>query len=460
MIEISDDDFEDEDDEPEKEYFPIDADNDNDRDFLIVKANDHPRTAVEKKKKIFNLTLTNESLEQFTCDYCLKTFKAKQGLTRHVQSHIENSVPWNCKDCHFAVSSRIKLNVHRFRIHGVPLPLAKADNYPTKKKILKTTGHGFSCFCGATFESTLSLRAHRNRMHGSRNKCKFGCENVQYVKTGHFIRHVMKMHPEKMEECLKQINSLSPSKSSPTQPELFSCDKCDFTTSKKISLKSHLASHLPFAARNKFECQRCHKTFTRATSLRIHLLTVHDKIRRHKCPQCGEEFRRLALLNDHLLIKHHQMHSFNCNFCSQTFEKRSLLEIHRRELHKFKKFATRPNDSDKKRFLCSCGKSLPTKNILMKHQLTHKQIFKPETVKKFKCPVPNCFHAFKQRCNLIRHQKEKEHFLPEQLNKLKYKCVCGARFFTERGYSFHCGKSMCVKQEKTLMVQENKISST
>lgn len=253
-----------------------------------------------------------------------------------------------------------------------------------------------------------------SRQHGSKNKCIYGCENLQYAKTGHYLRHVQNKHPEKVEECL----ALLPSFDSTLENNIFCCDNCEFKTLTKSSMKFHVNSHLPLAERNKFKCHMCHKNYTRASTLRLHILTVHDKL--SKIPK---------------------REKVKCTLCERTFLERSSLLLHQREVHNSAKMPSKSIDSVKtlnnlkeRLFRCFCGASYSSKKRFVKHQINHDQ----EILKRrFKCPGPHCHHAFKQRCNLMRHQKEKKHFSPEQLNKLKFKCHCGAQFFTERGIGSH-----------------------
>lgn len=181
VIEISEDDeslIEEEEEEAEEEEESImsdsikaNSDDDKDQDFLIAQANGRVK-AKQSPSKAIKLNFSPDALaEKFTCDYCQRTFKAKQGLTRHVQSHIESSVPWKCNviDCDYATSSKIKLNNHKYELHAIPLPLPKVANgvAAEKKRPPETVTSpasvvpGFSCFCGATFNSMFSLRAHK-----------------------------------------------------------------------------------------------------------------------------------------------------------------------------------------------------------------------------------------------------------------------------------------------------------
>lgn len=281
-------------------------------------------------------------------------------------------------------------------------------------------------------------------MHGNRNKCTYGCKNLQYVKTGHFLRHVERKHPEKIASLL--LNNI------------LQCDNCEFKTSKKASLTRHIESHLPYNDRKKFECGTCHKVFTRATSLRVHRQTVHEKIRKYKCPKCPANtsaYKQLGHLNEHLALKHSKngKKHFKCNLCDRLFFKLHLMKRHQHLTHKRDPRQTSiavPFQKVKveKSFKCYCGKEFPFQSRLSKHQLKHEED-DGLPGKAFKCPETGCLHAFTQRCNLIRHQKAKGHLRPEEIKNLKYSCSCGAKFFSYRGYGYHCDRNQCKKKKIT-----------
>jgi uncharacterized Zn-finger protein len=132
-----------------------------DHDFSIANVNTRRRPRRKTPPK-------HLATAKFTCDYCKHTFKAKQGLTRHVQSHIQKSVPWMCDQnfCNFATSSKIKLNQHRLQSHNISSTTIRTENgFEKKNRVngVKVTNRGpdYACFCGATFGTMFSLRAHK-----------------------------------------------------------------------------------------------------------------------------------------------------------------------------------------------------------------------------------------------------------------------------------------------------------
>ena len=456
---------EDDEDSALSEYSSSDFDDERDQDFSIFR----PNIEVKKKPIVIVPTINPTMSKDFICDYCQHSFKAKQGLTRHVQSHLAVSVPWKCdvNNCKFAASSKKKLNLHKFHSHNIALPLNKNDyivenNNQKKVKSTPIKASHFSCFCGASFGSMFSLRAHKNRLHRNKNKCTFGCKNVQYVKTGHFIRHVKAKHPAMLSQLIKKPQNID------TIPLLvnideslnlsfLNCDKCEFKTEKKALLKSHVISHVPYNNREKLECETCHKVFTRATSLRVHQQTIHEKIRPYKCPKCPNvAFKQQGHLNDHIAFKHakDRKKDYKCNLCARRFLKQYMLNRHQRIAHKIDSIQTpynAPFRSSKveKKFKCKCGKEFSSKQNLTKHKKNHKDFNDEVSLKMFQCPQPGCLNAFTQQCNLIRHQKAKGHLQAEELQNLKFSCNCGDMFSSYRGYSNHCDKNGCKKKKVT-----------
>lgn len=150
-------------DEPEPEF--SEPDDEKDEDFSIKSSSIKSFKSRPKKPEPPNVPLS--PVGKFICDYCKVAFKAKQGLTRHVQSHIEKSVPWKCsfEKCKFAGSSRIKLSLHKFEAHNIPVSAGRSSEQMKKSKVdvevVADQVKDFTCFCGLKFKSMFSLRAHK-----------------------------------------------------------------------------------------------------------------------------------------------------------------------------------------------------------------------------------------------------------------------------------------------------------
>ena len=148
--------------EKEEELLIVASDHEKDQDFLLVSSNEHFKLKCEDETKP-----EFPKRGKFNCDYCLKSFKAKQGLTRHVQSHIGNSVPWKCGEinCDFSAKSKNKLRSHVHEAHSIKVNTMLPENNTVAevKEIKVEPKHEkeFICFCGASFLFARSLCAHK-----------------------------------------------------------------------------------------------------------------------------------------------------------------------------------------------------------------------------------------------------------------------------------------------------------
>jgi uncharacterized Zn-finger protein len=296
---------------------------------------------------------------------------------------------------------------------------------------------------------TLTFRfSTLSRMHGRKNKCLYGCHEVQFVSTLEYLKHIREVHPTKVTDraglAVRQQGVVEQNTKTKF-PRMYECDKCGAEIVNKCALKSHVESHLPFENREKFVCELCLKIFTRLKSLRAHLQTVHEnKILRYECSKCRIAFVQLGELKDHISEMHDKNLHFRCNLCSRRYLKRYMLNRHQRSVHKFDPRQSVPRDILKveRKYKCFCGLAFPYKSRLLKHQEKHDEIMNS---KMFKCPVADCVHSFKARSNLIRHQKDKGHIKHEEC--YKYTCKCGIQFNSLRGFSNHKLRMKCARKK-------------
>jgi uncharacterized Zn-finger protein len=287
-------------------------------------------------------------------------------------------------------------------------------------------------------------------MHGRKNKCFFGCINVQFVNNCDYLQHVKDVHPtkvtdrvdsEKTEKQPQADEQISKAKAT----RMYECDKCGAEIVNKCALKSHVESHLPFENREKFVCELCEKIFTRLKSLRAHQQTVHEnKTLRYECSKCRIAFCQLSELKEHISEIHDKNLHFRCNLCSRRYLKRYMLNRHQRSVHKLDPRQSLPRNKLKieRKFKCFCGLAFPYKSRLLKHQEKHDEV---ANTKKFKCPVADCVHTFKARSNLIRHQKDKGHIHFEE--NYNFTCKCGIQFNSVRGFSNHKLRMKCARKK-------------
>lgn len=301
----SENDLEDDDDDDEMSEIsetPSSSEHESDVDY---KLNDRSFKTKSPALNISSIT----SAEKLVCDYCNLTFKAKQGLVRHVQAHLDMSptkrrvYPFKCNVCNFSSNSKAKLSMHKTRHHKI---IKKDKTYIIKRahEISNKIPTGrFKCFCGVFFETRRSLQSHRARRHGSLNKCNFGCANLRFPTTGEWIRHVRSSHPSFENECLQMVNANKTNEwyTEIKEDEKILCTKCDFEASDIDILTRH---NQTIHENGKVECVECFKLFANSTSLRMHINTIHREIRKFQCPKCESSFKQHVHLKEHMIGVH------------------------------------------------------------------------------------------------------------------------------------------------------------
>lgn len=254
---------------------------------------------------------------------------------------------------------------------------------------------------------------------------------MQYVKRQQFLQHVKSKHPNKYQEVLKQaITKIK----EPKIPSL-QCDQCNYKTAKKLSMKTHLESHMEEG--EMFECVTCSEKFATTTSLKDHCETIHESIRRYKCVKCGSAFKQIASLKEHVTIVHGDgvKKKFKCNFCGLRFLQRNMLIQHQQTAH-YKREVTSISPLIKR------AKQKLAINI-QSQGYTNKIHDRKASVS---CPKPGCLGKFTSRFHLLTHQKARGHLSDEELKKVKFACICGKKFFSSSGFSYHRGKKNCQKK--------------
>ena len=125
-----------------------------------------------------------------------------------------------------------------------------------------------------------------------------------------------------------------------TDHKPYQCDLCDYSSSKRSSLKRHLDSHTEVEPFNReahmreqyFSCDQCDfKSLTAGPRLKEHL-TLHSSSRgekAYKCELCDQAFGTRGHLAVHM--RSHSamgMEPFKCDLCSYSSNKRSRMTRH------------------------------------------------------------------------------------------------------------------------------------
>ena len=115
----------------------------------------------------------------------------------------------------------------------------------------------------------------------------------------------------------------------------FQCYFCDFRWNSRRSLTIHENNHRRkrfYQPRAKFCCDICFKSFKIKLSLRTHELT-HMGEKPFACDHCDYRSTQKSNLNTHLKSHHSERKTYNCHVCAVKLAHRSGLKTHMK-LHK------------------------------------------------------------------------------------------------------------------------------
>ena len=100
--------------------------------------------------------------------------------------------------------------------------------------------------------------------------------------------------------------------------EVFSCDKCEYTTPRKYNLKTHIRR----VHSDKFACDKCSRKFKTIEKLQKHVEAVHSSC--FKCEICNQQFGSLTSKKRHKKASHMQQDSAVVNMNIDTVETSSF----------------------------------------------------------------------------------------------------------------------------------------
>lgn len=186
----------------------------------------------------------------------------------------------------------------------------------------------------------------------------------------------------------------------------YSCDLCDYRSTKELRMKRHAIKHLECKGPNHFECLICRKICGTRNALEKHKQR-HKKNYDFKCEICGLTFRHRSALSQHTLI-HTKERTFVCHICSYRYDSQHSLDVHI-------KVHFRDN-----LFTCHiCKQKFKSKNAYRTHVLSTHQGVKP-----FKCDL--CDEAFIFKHTMLIHRKTHGnqyhvcHYCNKQFKSLHY----------------------------------------
>ena len=260
-----------------------------------------------------------------SCRHCEQSFNTFIHLKVHIRNrHTENYEdflesagllkPFNCEICNEKFRSIFRLRKHIKGHHSESVWL----QFVAKCQIIECGK------CEQKFFSKVELRTHGRKVHQD--------FRTPLLSDG---KHAQRKPATGIEErtcstCSKVCRSVAALKdhcSTQHEGEGLQCEQCDYRSSSRRALSSHITLH------NEHEmlCGVCGETCSSEWLLKTHKKEKHQSRRGEvrNCGQCGQLFRDSKALKGHLKVVHvEEEKKFPCSFCSHKARSKHQLLVH------------------------------------------------------------------------------------------------------------------------------------
>ncbi|GBP50047.1 Zinc finger protein 79 [Eumeta japonica] len=215
----------------------------------------------------------------------------------------------------------------------------------------------------------------------------YRCDRCEYTTSDrHYLKSHIRVHtdekPYKCKECEFRTSYLSALKihiRTHTGEKPYRCEQCEYSTSDKGNLKSHTRVHTD---EKPYECKHCKYRTSYSTALKRHM-RIHTGEKPYECKQCEYRTSYLTVLKDHMRI-HTGEKPYSCEQCEYTTSDKSRLKRHMR-MH-----------SGKKPYRCNqCEFTTSDQMYLKSHIRVHNE------EKRYACKY--CKYRTSYSCALKRH---------------------------------------------------------
>ncbi|XP_071523974.1 uncharacterized protein [Panulirus ornatus] len=211
-------------------------------------------------------------IENIHCEYCNTQVTSYSKYVYHCRTAhadlLEDRTELTCSHCGKNVSSRILLNKHMAKQHGLNRQNAQKNECPVCKKF----------FVHVDVHMNLHTRA-----------LQFPCEECGEV---FFLRSSLLAHHKLRHDQNARIHA---------------CNTCNKSFISNSLLRTHHEQvHLQ---KRQYFCEFCGRTYKNKSALTYHL-KVHTGERPYKCQECGVGFHRPSSLKTHMEGTHHLPYSY------------------------------------------------------------------------------------------------------------------------------------------------------
>lgn len=284
------------------------------------------RICLNKHLKLCGLSEdAKNSVRRFTCDYCQhKTYDKYQILIHIRVNHLPRDPnSYKCKNCEKSFISRSGLWQHSKKVCG-QMKSHHNDYKTTRKEQL------------GKLKSTIKLDRH------NRNKRVFEylyCDHCKYktLEKQFLVYHMQSKHMSvntfKCPTCKKSFSTphylrahTRHSCKNSSRLRRLTCDICQYTTSFKRLLVSHIQRHMGL----RFKCKACGNSLKSKMSYITHVNYAckhSSKLKRFSCDHCQYKATKKNNLLVHIQTNHLNENS-TCNVCKKSYSTQSGFNRH------------------------------------------------------------------------------------------------------------------------------------
>ncbi|XP_072043870.1 uncharacterized protein [Amphiura filiformis] len=356
-----------------------------------------------------------------TCKICNKSSTLANFLEKHAKTHERRDTLYQCTELYCLVQCKTKKDFQRHQmIH---------TGY--KPYVCET--------CGKGYIRPSDLKAHKRTHTGDYIHCTL-CDTFRTNRNTTLRKHMREHHGNKPVERKPIVRN-------------HMCELCGLALATNAALKKHRVS---VHTREKlYHCNQCDYTTTHKNNVQSHIKMVHEKLKPYKCQFCEKFFALPKTRNEHQRI-HTGEKPYTCEFCGKAFSRADGLRSHRK-LHvadfKFecdvcgyktirskslKQHKEKNHSGETLTFNCTkCNMSFCTAQTLNAHNKEHKDGVEYVAKKEYQCTECD-FSADNQRA-LQQHVKHCHSANPEAP---QFECgYCHKRFNSKASCENHVEKS-------------------